>query len=178
MKEQVFGPRRSRASRKPLIQCPGVVFYRCHTCGSVYQRTGWNQTEPDISCCGSRMEPLAPVRPEVMGRCGTLSYKIVGGYNDNAVQVFFHMEEGHELEWLYLKTFTGGYIKYIGPGKRSPCVFALADEDAFSYCDEDPCLECTFWCKRRFVVYGYVGGLGLVEMPLDQVSPYWQSGAK
>ena len=62
MKEQVFGPRRSRASRKPLIQCPGVVFYRCHTCGSVYQRTGWNQTEPDISCCGSRMEPLAPVR--------------------------------------------------------------------------------------------------------------------
>ena len=44
MKEQVFGPRRSRAARKPLIQCPGVVFYRCHTCGSVYQRTGWTQT--------------------------------------------------------------------------------------------------------------------------------------
>ena len=118
------------------------------------------------------------MRTEVMGRCGTLSYKIVGGYNDNAVQVFFDMEEGHELEWLYLKTFTGGYMKYIGPGKRSPCVFALADEDAFSYCDEDPCLECTFWCKRGFVVYGYVSKLGLVEMPLDQVSPYWQSGAK
>ena len=97
MKEQVFGPRRSRAARKPLIQCPGVVFYRCHTCGSVYQRTGWTQTEPDISCCGIRMEPLVPVRTEVMGRCGTLSYKIVGGYNDNAVQVFFDMEEGHEL---------------------------------------------------------------------------------
>ena len=107
-----------------------------------------------------------------------LSYQITGGYNDNAVQVFFDMEEGHELEWLYLKTFTGGYMKYIGPGKRSPCVFALADEDAFSYCDEDPCLECTFWCKRGFVVYGYVSKLGLVEMPLDQVSPYWQSGAK
>ena len=111
------------------------------------------------------------------GRCGTLSYKIVGGYNDNAVQVFFHMEEGHELEWLYLKPLPGLH-KIYRAWKAVPCVFALADEDAFSYCDEDPCLECTFWCKRGFVVYGYVGGLGLWKCPLDQVSPYWQSGAK
>jgi hypothetical protein len=178
VKEQVFGPRRSRAARKPSVQCPKVIFYRCEVCGSICQRTGWAETESGISCCGEEMEVLVPVSSRDLGSAGSMSYRIVGGYNDNAVQVFFHMEKGYELEWLYLRTFTGGYMKYIMPGKRPPCVFALADEDAFSYCDESPCLECTFWCKRGFVVYGYVKGLGLVEMPLDQVSPYWQSGAK
>ena len=87
------------------------------------------------------------------------------------------IDPGQELEWLYLKTYTGGYMKYIIPGKRPPVVFALADEDAFCYCDEDPCLECTFWCKRGFIIYGYVKGLGLIEAPLDKASAYWQSGA-
>ena len=70
-------------------------------------------------------------------------YQITGGYNDNAVKVSWKRKPyGSHPEWVYLKTFTGGYLKYISDGKRSPVVFALADTDAFCYCDEDPCLEC------------------------------------
>ena len=54
------------------------------------------------------------------------------------------------------------------PKKRSPLVFALADEDAYAYCDEDPCLECIFMCKRGFVFLAYVEGFGLVRLPLER----------
>lgn len=81
-------------------------------------------------------------------------------------------------EWIYLKTFTGGYLKYIAEGKRPPMVFALADTDAFAYCDEDPCLECVFRCKRGFILYVYGKRAGLIEVPLDKMNAQWQSKAK
>lgn len=64
---------------------------------------------------------MVPVSSRDLGSAGSMSYRIVGGYNDNAVQVFFRMEKGYELEWLYLRTFTGGYMKYIMPGKAEYC---------------------------------------------------------
>jgi hypothetical protein len=57
-------------------------------------------------------------------------------------------------------------------------VFALADTDAFCYCDEDPCLECVFRCKRGFTVYAYSEGTGLLEMPLDRMTAHWQTREK
>lgn len=54
-------------------------------------------------------------------------------------------------------------------------VFALADTDAFAYCDEDPCLECVFRCKRGFVIYIYEEETGLVEIPLDKMNAHWES---
>lgn len=178
MSEQTFGPRRSRTARKPSVQCPDVVFYRCSRCGMIHQHVGRSRSEPRVLCCGEWMEFLKPIPvAEARPRCD-ITYQIVGGYNDNGVRVYWKLEQGCDLEWLYLKTYTGGYMKYIIPGKRPPLVFALADEDGFAYCDEDPCLECTFWCKRGFVIYGYVKGEGLIEAPLDKASPYWQSGAR
>lgn len=178
MAVQEYGPRRSRTTRKPSVQCPDVVFYRCNTCGMIHQRIGRAETKPDIRCCGSEMEELKPIPVTEAGDGIDITYKIVGGYNDNAVRVFWKLEACWELEWLYLKTYTGGYMKYLIPGKRTPMVFALADEDAFSYCDESPCLECVFWCKRGFVIYGYVKNKGLIEVPLDKANAYWQSGAE
>ena len=178
MIKQAFGPRRCRATRKPSVQCPEVVFYRCKSCGMIHQRIGRGQSEALVTCCGERMEVLTPVPVTEIRPGGDITYQIVGGYNENAVKVSWKfIDPGQELEWLYLKTYTGGYMKYIIPGKRPPVVFALADEDAFCYCDEDPCLECTFWCKRGFIIYGSVKGLGLFEAPLDKASAYWQSGA-
>ena len=62
--------------------------------------------------------------------------------------------------------------------KRPPMVFALADTDAFAYCDEDPCLECVFRCKRGFIIYVFDERAGLIEVPLDKMNAQWQSGAK
>ena len=108
-----------------------------------------------------------------------LSYQITGGYNDNAVKVSWKTKKQECVpQWIYLKTFTGGYLKYVMKEKRSPMVFALADTDAFCYCDEDPCLECVFRCKRGFAVYAYSEGTGLLEMPLDRMTAHWQTREK
>ena len=116
------------------------------------------------------MERLEPVAPEDLPGGVSLDYRIVGGYNDNAVQ-FFWRDAGQEnrLEWVYLRTFTGGCIK------RPPIIFPLADEDAYAYCDQSLCLECVFRCKRGFILYAYLSGVGLAELPIDRMDPYWQT---
>ena len=74
----------------------------------------------------------------------------------------------------------------------TPLLFALADEDAYVYCDKDVCLECTFMCKRGFVFYVGVEDMQdgthrtsdqngapltslIVRLPLTRMSPYWES---
>lgn len=103
-------------------------------------------------------------------------YSIVGGYNNNAVELSWRIDDAaYSLQWAALKTFTGMQLKYVTPKKRSPLIFALADEDAYVYCDESPCLECVFMCKRGFVLYAHVNGLGTAKIPLTRASAYWES---
>ena len=76
-------------------------------------------------------------------------YRILGGFNSNAVECSWRISDDRfRIQWIALKTFTGSQLKYVLPKKRSPLLFALADEDAYVYCDKDVCLECTFMCKR------------------------------
>lgn len=104
-----------------------------------------------------------------------LDYAIVGGYDANAVEVRWRLPseargpEGEPLtlRWVMLKTFTGLQVKYPLPGKKPPLVFALADEDAYVYCDEPTCKECTFRCKQGLVLYAALDGLGIVRLPLS-----------
>ena len=101
-----------------------------------------------------------------------VDYKIVGGFNNSAVQVFWKTERP---EWIMLKTFTGGYLKYVGEKKNPPLVFPLSDEDAYVYCDRQECERCVFRCKLGFVAYLYFRRQGLVEVPLDRMSEYFKS---
>lgn len=196
MIEQTFSARRCRDTRKPREkECPETVFYRCRACGALFLVTtggeAQEQTEGpeaadspagtggrEIICCGQRAEKLVPASPESSGDFLKLSYEITGGYNDNAVKVYWRAAAPqYKPEWMYLRTFTGGYLKYIRDTKRSPLVFALADTDAFAYCDEDPCLECVFRCKRGFVIYVYGSETGLIAVPLDKMNAQWQSAS-
>ena len=178
MSESKFGPRRCRDARKPLAsQCPDVVFYRCNECGSLFPVTGSTcGEEKNILCCYKQANPLLPLDPKTASGKMTYHYQITGGYNDNAVKVFWECQNKTTApEWIYLKTFTGGYLKYVAKNKCSPMVFALADTDAFAYCDEDPCLECVFRCKRGFIIYIYEEGTGLLKIPLDKMNAHWES---
>ena len=180
--QQTFSARRCRDTRKPrAAECPDVVFYRCPVCGALFPVTGGQALEEkEIICCGTRAERLLPAEPESVSDRIKISYQITGGYNDNAVRVSWRLASGTKPpEWIYLKTFTGGYLKYVAGTKRPPMVFALADTDAFAYCDEDPCLECVFRCKRGFVIYVYGGETGLLELPLDKMNAqYHREGGK
>jgi hypothetical protein len=156
MSQSNFGPRRCHDTRKPpASQCPDVVFYRCDQCGSLFPVTGSTcGEEKSILCCHKQAKPLLPLNPDTASNKMTFHYQITGGYNDNAVKVFWESQNKTTApDWMYLKTFT----------------------DAFAYCDEDPCLECVFRCKRGFVIYIYEEETGLREIPLDKMNAHWES---
>lgn len=171
MEEKEFSPLRSKAARKPWPECPDIVLFRCACCGKLYQAIGYELPTQEPACCNTAMERLIPLQLEDVKNEINIDYQIVGGHNQNAVQVFWETKMPEEIpNWVLLKTYTGGYIKYVTPKKRPPIVFPLADEDAYVYCDEDPCLQCVFRCKRGFIIYVYFKKLGLIEMPLDKMS--------
>lgn len=164
-----FGHLRSRATKKPSVTCPPIRFYRCPVCGAVLTTLQAAPAQPPV-CCGAPMEELLPrpaaeLEPEVK-----LNYLIFGSLNENAVKAEWVCEDFREAPvWVYLRTFTGGQIKYLTPKKRSPILFGLADEDAYAYCDKDPCVECTFRCKRGLALYYYFEGRGLIHLPLERM---------
>ncbi|MGJ7920041.1 hypothetical protein [Neobacillus sp. LXY-4] len=171
MVEKEFGPLRSRASRKPWPECPDIVIYSCYHCNRLYQGLAYEVPQQEPVCCDVSMERLKPlsldeVLPEI-----NVDYQIVGGHNQNAVQVFWETTlPSDNPEWVLLKTFSGGYMKYVTSKKRPPMVFPLADEDAYVYCDESPCLQCVFRCKRGFIIYVYIKSRGLIMVPLEKMS--------
>lgn len=216
MIEQKYSITRTRATWKPRVTERDLPFYRCTSCGHVYQGvsgcdrtalTGTGRTlvaelpyagsmqQAPACCCGGTMERMPFVELEDLPEGLELDYRILGGFNSNAVECSWRIvDDRYALAWAALKTFTGSQLKYVLPKKRSPMLFALADEDAYVYCDESPCLECTFMCKRGFVLYAGIEDRGSCEdgegaqaaepqpltsfvarLPLTRMSPYWES---
>lgn len=99
-----------------------------------------------------------------------LDYQITGGFNNNCIIVTWDDDAEKKLEWVCLKTFTGMQLKYAVPKKRNRIIFALADEDAFTYCNKEPCVECGFRCKSGFVLYALFKGIGIVRKPVERIS--------
>ena len=159
------GPCRYLAASKPLMDRAPVSFFRCHVCGAVLRGTLSEGKDCELFCCGEKAERLVGLPAEELPQGTDLSYDIVGGLNENCVRVFW---TGKSPDWLYLETFTGGQHRSIK--KRPPAVFALAGEDAYAYCDKNPCEKCSFRCKNGFVLYAYFEGLGLYSLPLNQIA--------
>lgn len=127
-------------------------------------------------CCNSTIKELVPINVAEIKEKVLIDYRIVGGYNDNAIEVSWEIvdKKNHErMEWIYIKTFTGGQIKYAVNTLKNSFLFALADEDAYVYCDEDPCLECTFRCKRGFTIFAYLKNGGLIRIPIERMKASW-----
>lgn len=179
-------PTRTKATWKPGIDDKPVPFFRCATCGSVVTgidgacpaRLEGAARRPEAvlpyqandfspSCCGEPMERLRPTPTDADSPL-RLSYDVVGGFDMNALRAFWESDNKTTPHWVALKTFTGLQLKYVLPGKKTPLVFALGDEDAYAYCDESPCLACTFHCKRGFELYAYSEESGLVSLPVHR----------
>ncbi|MEI3324217.1 MAG: hypothetical protein V8R44_02700 [Eggerthellaceae bacterium] len=121
------------------------------------------------SCCGKPMERIELVDAADVEDRFKLTYQILGGMNNNCINVNWRsIDSTCKPRWFGLKTFTGMQHKYVTPKKWPPVVFALADEDAFAYCDKNPCVQCTFRCKREFEIYAYVENIGMVVKHLDE----------
>jgi hypothetical protein len=173
---QTFSPFRSRATFKPRQQGPGIDVYICPGCGRSYQALGYGEHAAPV-CCGRPAFRLSPVAEAEFPQGFKVSYSIEGGLNYDAVRVSWRCPEGVSPDWILLRTFTGSYIRYLTPGKKAPMVFALADEDAYVYCDKKVCERCTFRCKQGFAVYVCVSRPEplLLEVTLDKVAPRFRT---
>ena len=168
-------PTRTKATWKPGVSDDSIPFFHCPSCGAVVQGIdGPNGPtfsglvrRPDVTlpyatngfaptCCG---EPRGPLTGEAAASSDAMSlrYEVVGGFDMNTLRVYWTSKDGKAPRWIALKTFMGSQLKYVLPDKQPPVVFALGDEDAYAYCDEDPCVCCTFHCKRGFELYAYLG---------------------
>lgn len=164
-----FGHLRCRAISKPQVECPEIHFYRCEKCGGMFSSMSAQVETPH--CCGVPMKELVPQAYDAFGDEVILGYTIFGSVNENAIRATWECADFREKPvWIWLRTFTGGQLKYVSPRKRSPILFGLADEDAYAYCDKDPCVECTFRCKRGFGLYYYFEKRGLLYLPLERMS--------
>lgn len=186
-----FSATRTHATWKPRVTESHIPYYHCPECGAVMAgidcsagnelvndgerslifEPAYSKFDMQISCCGKPMERLEPIPSEEVEDRFKLNYQIVGGMNNNALKVDWRsVDSTCKPRWFALKTFTGTMMKYVSEKKWPPIVFAFADEDAFAYCDKNPCEECTFRCKRGMELYAYVENLGLVNMPLDRMA--------
>ena len=155
------------SSAKPRMERPSVRFFRCTDCGTVLRGSFPAGVDCTVSCCGSLAQQLIPQEAESLPVGRQLSYDIVGGLNENCIRAFW---QGTSPDWLYLETFTGGQHMLLKSKKRPPAVFALAGEDAYAYCDKDPCIKCSFRCKSGFVLYAYFADDGLYALPVNQIA--------
>lgn len=161
-----IGPCRYLAASKPLMKRPPISFYRCPLCGTVMRGTLTENQSVRFICCGQEAEKLIPHSIDELPDGVSLAYDIVGGLNENCIRIFWG---GKSPDWLYLETYTGGQHMEISMKKRPPAVFALAGEDAYAYCDKDPCEKCSFRCKNGFVLYAWYEGEGLFCLPINQI---------
>ncbi len=169
---------RCRISHRPSYQTEEPAFYRCDTCGSLIVLNippNSQAAPPHISCCGKEMRRLAVCKDQEILKEHTMAFTVFGGFEKNAVRIsvdgnLHPMRGAHRIEWMYLRTYQGGILKYLPEGTRSFANFALGDEDAYVYCDRDVCRmgreHCQFVCKRGNIAYAYCSRHGLMRLEL------------
>ena len=202
MIDQAYSATRTRATWKPRVSDDDLPILRCSACGAVMvgvdggQPARWAEEgrnplavlpyasvprAPRPCACGGRLTPVPLADAERLPEGLALEYRIVGGMNANAVELAWTADLSRStVVWAALKTFTGMQARALPPQEAGTLRFLLADEDAYAYCDESPCLECTFMCKRGFVLYALVQPVDGTEpfcarLPLTRMSPYWES---
>ncbi len=187
MASQEFRITRTHATWKPRVTAEDIPFFEVGDSGDVLLGMG-GQTEAYHSGSGRSLVAELPYASahsnEVTATHANLvsldevpegihlNYRIDGGFNNNCIVFEWSIDDPEKcaIKWVCIKTFTGMQIKYVTPKKRSPLIFAFADEDAFAYCDKMPCEECAFRCKSGFYAYACISNVGIVKMPIDRVS--------
>jgi superoxide reductase len=176
--EQEHYSTRCTISHRPPFRTVPPIFFRCSVCGAVTvvnvpPDTG--RKLPELRCCGVRQQPLEVCQDlQLLGE-HKLDYVVFGGFERNAIRVRVDggthpMDDAHKIEWMYLRTYQGGQLKYLPTNGRSIASFSFADEDAYVYCDREICRmgreHCQFECKRGNLIYAYCSVHGLMRLAL------------
>lgn len=162
-----FSPTRTHATRKPRMMRSALAFFQGRG-NTALLDLDWQSPVGGEENMGQSVMGVQPIQIQPVDEDHRYSYEILGGYNSNAIRVEFGTidRQAHDLDWLVLLSFTGCQVAFL-KSERSDHIFALADEDAYVYCDKDPCEECVFKCKNGFVLYLHCMRHGVFGLPLS-----------
>ncbi len=104
---------RCTMSHRPPFRTGEPIFFRCSHCGNVTvvcpapKGTG---EIPVLRCCDTELKPLQICRDPEAIRTHGLDFVVFGGFEHNAIRItvdggLHPMDEGHRIEWIYLKTY-------------------------------------------------------------------------
>lgn len=162
-------------SHRPSMQNRHPKLYRCEQCGCI--STVYGEHSPtEFRCgCNGMYRHLETPGSDEKDALHLLSYVFFGGAEHNAVRIFVGdgrhpMTNEHRIEWIYLLTYEGGQIKFLDTSPKPVATFAMAGNDAYSYCNRSICRmgreHCQFQCKRGFEIYAYCSIHGLRHIVL------------
>ena len=112
--------------------------YFCRECGCLLDPI--NKGCDSLSCCGKKMEELIPGSSD-----GAKEKHVpVVSYDRKSVTVTVGeaghpMTSDHLIEWIYLKTDKGRYIRYLDTNEHPAFTFTLTDEtplEASAFCNK------------------------------------------
>ncbi len=186
MADRVKISTRCKISHRPPFRNAEPKFYRCGQCQNLIIQASADTETLVCTCCDRQMEKLNAVNQRNISderhrdekhqdERHQIEYIISGGLEQNVVKAsvgrsLHPMTREHHIEWIYFYTFQGGQLKYLAQEKPPEAIFALADEDAFVYCDRKVCKmgndQCQFQCKRGLILYAYcnIHGLQMIRL--------------
>lgn len=152
---------RSKNTSIPKPFSPVPVLYR-HGGKDVLVWDGLGQNGL-ADALGPEWERIVPKMPEECQKYH-INYSIIGGPDNHCFEVTVDGAKAneHDIEWIYIRTVTGGQMKTMRPDKDAHVLFAMAEEDAYMFCTNDPCILCAFACKVGFEFYAYSRSEGLM----------------
>lgn len=163
-------PTRHKNSTKPLFATAPPRFYQCAHCHRLLIESMPLPVPTPPSCCGSAMTNMDIREADAVHYP---AMHVSGGFERNSLTVSVGqpahpMTPEHYIAWIYLYSFQGGQLKCLSPGESSTATFALAEQDAYVYCDRPICKgrDCKFNCKRGFSVWAYCNLHGLFHNSL------------
>ena len=165
---------RPKKGTRPRFVRPEPIFYRCPQCSALLIQANNFGDRLAPHCCGAAMSQLVAADDSaLLATEHRLHLVVAGGFDANVIHISVgnppHPMDGmHSLEWIYLYTFQGGQLKFINGFTTPTVTFALADEDAYVFCDRPVCLgsRCKFNCKKGFTAYAYCNRDGLWKTTL------------
>ena len=113
-------------------------FYICEHCGNIVGKI--HDAGVPLVCCGQKMKELVPGTVEASTEKHIPVASVEGSMVNVTVGAVEHpMTEEHFIQWVYLKTTSGGQRKTLTPGSAPAVSFSLTGDDkplsVYAYCN-------------------------------------------
>lgn len=114
-----------------------VKFYRCQHCGNIIIKL--HDSKVPVICCGEKMEELIPnTKDAAIEKHIPVMKPVEGGVEVSVGSTLHPMTEEHYIEWIYVETKQGSWIKYFSPEQDSTYLLPITEEEiktVYAYCN-------------------------------------------